>query len=563
MRRPADEEIPVAVIMPKALASRITLVKPAFVQVLLRLTSYAEKVVWKVWPWLLKDIHPIALFQDSKNRLQTLRSRIQYIPIVYKLSLLVTVLIVVCMGLLGTILIQQQTQLFQNQISEQGSTLARLMAEAAKEPLLAEDQLALDAIVTSFSNSESVLGTDILSLEGKVLTRDGNMQTSSTAMNKRLIDGINTSPDDSQATRVQYTANDQPSNVITFIQPIEFQEITIGYAVVSFSKVGMELSMRQAIGTIIGATFMIILLGIGMSFVLGRRITGPIDELVDASRALSKGEYNFKFKERRHDELGLLMTAFNEMAEGMLEKSQVKDALSRYVSPVVANKILSNLDTVELDSKQVEGTVLFADIISFTQLAENTRPEDLITLLNQYFSLITGACEENHGIVDKYMGDGVMLVFGVPEADELHGFHAISCALLIQKLITYENERRLRNGDPAIQFRIGLNAGSMLAGNMGSKKRMDYTVVGDTVNLASRLCGIGNGGQVVISRNLYSLPDVCERVLAGEYQSIRLRGIKNPVNTYIVESLKAEWEEDIERQFARVVNALYIDKADA
>jgi len=549
--------------MPEALASRITLVKPAFAQVLSLLNSYAERLVRKVWPMLLKDIDLMASLQASRNLLRILRSRIQYIPIAYKLSLLVTVLIVICMGLLGTTLIQQQTQLFQDQINEQGSTLARLMAEAAKEPLLAEDQLALDAIVTSFSNSESVLGTDILSLEGEVLTQDGKTQASSTAMNKRLIDGINTSPDDKQATRVQYISNDQHRHVITFIQPIEFQEITIGYAVVSFSKVSMELSMHQAIGTITGATLMIILLGIGMSFVLGRRITDPIDELVDASRALSKGEYNFKFKERRHDELGHLMTAFNEMAEGMLEKSQVKDALSRYVSPMVANEILSNLDTVELDSKQVEGTVLFADIISFTQLAENTRPEDLVNLLNQYFSLITGACEENHGIVDKYMGDGVMLVFGAPEADELHGFHAISCALLIQKLITYENERRLRNGDPAIQFRIGLNAGSMLAGNMGSKKRMDYTVVGDTVNLASRLCSIGNGDQVVISKNLYSRPDVCERVLAGEYQSIRLRGIKNPVSTYIVESLKAEWEEDIERQFTRVVNAFYVDKVDA
>lgn len=549
--------------MPKTSASRITLVKPAFVQVLSHLNSQAERVVRKVWPTLLKDIDLRASLQAGRNLLKILHSRIQYIPIVYKLSLLVTVLIVVCMGLLGTILIQQQTQLFQNQINDQGITLARLMAEAAKEPLLAEDQLALDAIITSFSNSESVLGTDILSLEGEVLTQAGSMQASSLAMNKLLIDGINTSPDDKQSTRVQHIYNDKHRGVITFIQPVEFQGITVGYAVATFSKVGMELSMRKAIGAITGATFMIILLGIGMSYVLGRRITDPIGELVDASRALSKGEYNFKFKERRHDELGHLMTAFNEMAEGMLEKSQVKDALSRYVSPVVANEILSNLNTVELGSKQVEGTVLFADIIGFTQLAENTRPEDLVNLLNQYFSLITGACKETHGIVDKYMGDGVMLVFGAPEADELHGFHAVSCALLIHKLIAYENERRLHNGDPAIQFRIGLNAGSMLAGNMGSKERMDYTVVGDTVNLASRLCGIGNGDQIVISRNLYNLPDVYGRVLAGEYQSIRLRGIKKPVSTYIVEALRAEWEEDIERQFARVVNAFYGDKVDA
>ena len=539
------------------------LVKPALAQIIPQLNRQAECVVQAIWPKLLKEIEFRTLLQTSSSLLKELRRNIHRIPIVYKLSLLVTVLIVICMGLLGTILIQQQTQLFRDQINDQGITLARLMAEAAKEPLLAEDQLALDAIITSFSNSGSVLRTDILSLEGEVLTQAGSMHASSLAMNKKLIDGIKSSPDDKQPTHGQYITNNQQHAVITFIQPVVFQDITIGYAVASFSQAGMEISMRKSIGAITGATFMIVLLGVGMSYVLGRRITDPIDELVDASRALSKGEYNFKFKEQRQDELGHLMAAFNEMAEGMLEKSQVKDALSRYVSPGVANEILSNLNTVELGSKQVNGTVLFADIIGFTQIAESSKPQDLVNLLNQYFSLITGACQENHGIVDKYMGDGVMLVFGAPEPDEFHGFHAVTCALLIHKLIAYENKRRLHNGDAAIQFRIGLNAGSMLAGNMGSKERMDYTVVGDTVNLASRLCDIGNGNQIVISRNLYDLPDVRGRVLAGEYQGIRLRGIKNPVSTYLVEALKADWEEDLERQFTRVVNSFYGEKVDA
>ena len=548
--------------MLKALSSRLQLVQPAFLQVLSELNRQAERLVQALWPRLMVKIDSRPLFQFIGNLLEVLHKKISCIPIVYKLSLLVTVLIVVCMGLLGTILVQQQTQLFRDQINDQGITLARLMAEAAKEPLLAEDQLALDAIITSFSNGESVLGTDILSLEGEVLTQAGGMRTSSPFMNRQMIDEVKSSPDDRQPVRGQYMTNYQQRAVITFIQPIIFQDTTIGYAVATFSQAGMEISMRKSIGVIVGATLMIILLGIGMSYVLGRRITDPIDELVNASRAISKGEYDFKFKEKRQDELGHLMGAFSEMAEGMLEKSQVKNALSRYVSPVVANEILSNLNTVELGSKRVEGTVLFADIIGFTQIAENTSPEDLVNLLNQYFSLITAACQENHGIVDKYMGDGVMLVFGTPEPDEFHGFHAVACALLISKLIAHENKRRLQNDDAAIQFRIGLHTGSMLAGNMGSKERMDYTVVGDTVNLASRLCGIGNGNQIVISKTLYKLPAVCGRVLAGEYQGIHLRGIKNPVNTYIVEALKAEWAEDIERQFARVVNSYYSEKTD-
>jgi adenylate cyclase len=316
----------------------------------------------------------------------------------------------------------------------------------------------------------------------------------------------------------------------------------------------MQKSARKAVQAIIGATILIIGLGIGMAFALGNHITQPIDSLVNASRAISRGEYNFRFEERRKDELGLLMDAFNEMAQGMLEKSQVKNALSRYVSPGVAREILSNLNNVKLSGKRVEGSVLFADIKGFTQIAENIRPEELVEMLNRYFTLITCACEINNGIVDKYMGDGVMLVFGAPESDADHAFHAISCALLIQKLVLHENERREQQGLFPVQFRIGLNTGRMLAGNMGSRERMEYTVVGDTVNLASRLCSITNGGEIVISREMYMREDIQQRVLAGEYQSIRLRGISQPVSTYRVEHLTAGYMDIIEEQYAQILS---------
>jgi adenylate cyclase len=246
------------------------------------------------------------------------------------------------------------------------------------------------------------------------------------------------------------------------------------------------------------------------------------------------------------------MQAFNEMAEGMLEKSQVKSALSRYVSPGVARQILSNLDDVGLSGKRIEGTVLFADITGFTQISEQIGPEELVSMLNRFFTLITCACSINHGIVDKYMGDGVMLVFGAPEPDDDHAFHAISCALLIQKLITRENLQRQEQGLGPVNLSIGINTGTMLAGNMGSCDRMEYTVVGDTVNLASRLCGITNGEQIVISREMYLRDDIRNRVLAGEYQSIRLRGISKPVNTYLVDRLTADHQEIIDRQFDEI-----------
>lgn len=494
-----------------------------------------------------------------------LNHRLLQIPLVYKLSLLIIVLVVTCMTLLGSIIIQQQNRLFEAQLHDQGTALAKLMAQAAKEPLLAEDQLAMDVITTGFTDNSNVVASALISLDGETLAHAGSYHDGNHRRQRGvLLELIN----EASGSLEWYWPTPRKSSVrkvISFIYPITFQDVTVGYALSTLSQSAMEQSLRQAVQAITGATVLIIILGVAMAIALGRRISDPIDQLVDASRAIGKGEFTgkFDFKERRTDELGQLMNSLNSMAEGMLEKSQVKQALSRYVSPEVAKVIFSNLNDIELGGKQVEGSVVFADIVGFTRIAENTRPEDLVNILNRYFSLITRACEINHGSVDKYLGDGVMLVFGAPQSDDEHRFHAIKCALLIQRLVADENRRREQQGLFPVMFRIGINSGTMLAGNMGSQERMEYTVVGDTVNLASRLCSIANSGQIVISRDLYLKPDVRDRVLAGEYQAIRLRGIKDPVSTYLVEAVCAGWQPQMEDQFEAVIQIGREAEADA
>ncbi len=488
----------------------------------------------------------------ARESLARLRRKARSLTLVFKVSLLITVLVVTCMGLLGSVIIHQQTRMFEDQMNEQGSTLVRLMAQSAREPLLADDRLALDAISNGFSKSGSVVGTAITSLEGETISYGGDYHDGTRKTQSWVLAQLIANPPDSMAWELP-VAGAAHRKVISFVQPVTFQKVTVGYAMVTFSQAGMEQSLKQSVHAIIGATILIILLGIAMAFALGKRIYEPIDQLVDASRAIGNGEYRFRFKERRNDELGQLMSAFNDMAEGMLEKSQVMDALSRYVSPGVAKEILANLNEVELSGKRIDGSVLFADIVGFTQIAEEIRPEETVSILNKYFSLITRACELNHGMVDKYLGDGIMLVFGAPQPDENHRFHAISCALLIQRLVDHENVQREERGLFPVKFRIGINSGIMLAGNMGSRERMEYTVVGDTVNLASRLCSISNSGQIVISRDMYQHPNVEERVIAGGYQSIRLRGIREPVSSYLVEALGADWQTIIDEQFNQII----------
>ena len=134
------------------------------------------------------------------------------------------------------------------------------------------------------------------------------------------------------------------------------------------------------------------------------------------------------------------------------------------------------------------------------------KPEKTNQLLNDYFSYISQAASIYGGHVDKFMGDCVMLVFGVPKQDEHHSYQAVSCALLIQKIISTLNQQRKARNQVPVDFHIAANSGVMLAGNMGSEQRMEYTVIGDAVNLAARIASCAQNNEVIIPDTMLARP---------------------------------------------------------
>jgi len=236
-----------------------------------------------------------------------------------------------------------------------------------------------------------------------------------------------------------------------------------------------------------------------------------------------------------------------------LEKNQVENAFSRFVSPKVAKQIMSNLDKVSLGGKRVEATALFADIVGFTSLSEKLPAEEIATMLNEYFSYISAATQMYHGTIDKYMGDCAMVVFGAPEEDEEHRFNAVACAIMIQRLVERLNVIRVQEGKEQIHFRIGLNSGQMLAGNMGSDDRMQYTVVGEAVNLAARLHSVAERGQIIVTDFMVKNKDVQWRVIAHRHGAIRLRGIAEPVTTYVLTDVKPSYSAMIDQQIDNIL----------
>jgi len=482
-----------------------------------------------------------------------LKLRLDKFPIAYKLAIIITMLISSGMILLGLVIVSNQTQLLRGQMIDFGQTVAGQLANSSKELILSDDILSIMVSVKNLGKHKGILGAVVYSENGKQLATQGLFPQTDII---QLYAQSNNTQQKGYSFEWRANANDSDSklDVISFITPIRFQNLIAGHALVTFSKASLSQSLTETINAIIAATIFMIILGIFTAYALGQRLSRPIHNLLDASKAIDSGDYSYRIQEHRNDEIGSLIDGFNNMANGLLEKSQVENAFSRFVSNNVAKQIMDNLDGIELGGQHVRATALFADIVGFTSMSEKLPPREVAALLNDYFTYISMACELYKGTIDKYMGDCAMVVFGVPNADPEHQFNAISCALLIQRLIEQLNTIRSQQGKQIVHFRIGVNSGEMLAGNMGSSDRMQYTVVGEAVNLAARLHTAAGQGEIIITDDLVKSTDIQWRVIAHRHKAIELRGIAEPVTTYIVTDLKSPYSEKIDQHIKTILS---------
>lgn len=464
-----------------------------------------------------------------------------------------TVLISSGMILLGMVIVNNQTQLLQKQMNHFAETVVEQLADNSKELVMSDDILSLMVVISNLDAQDNILGTVIYAEDGQILASSGVIPGDEIY---RLYNRSEEDKNKKDHFQLQWNTNlatGQLVNAISYITPIKFQNIVAGHALVTFSTAEIEQTILEMIQAITTATIIMIILGVFVSLHMGRRISKPLHSLMDASREISNGNYKYQIKERRNDELGSLTEALNRMADGLLEKTQVENAFSRYVSKGVAKEIMRNLEHIQLGGHHIEGSVIFADIVGFTELSERHSAEIISNMLNDYFSYISLASKMYLGTIDKYMGDCAMIVFGIPEEDKLHKLHAVYCAVMIQKLVERINDIRRKSNKLAVLFRIGINSGSMLAGNLGSTERMQYTVVGESVNLASRLQHIAEENQIIVSREFYNDPDIQWRLTAKKYKSIHLRGIKEEVSTYVITDVIALYQDKIDEQIDEIL----------
>lgn len=237
---------------------------------------------------------------------------------------------------------------------------------------------------------------------------------------------------------------------------------------------------------LLGLTVVGLIISVLGASIIARQVTHPVSRLAGAVKKVAAGDYTVRAGVRRKDELGDLATAFNEMTRGLAERDRVQDLLGKVVSPEVAARMLAG-GGIELGGEERTVTVLFTDIRGFTRMSESLPPAELVAVLNGYLVALSNVIEANGGVVDKFIGDATMAIFGAPLEQPDHATRAVRTALAMHKALTDLNKGLAERGRPKLWFGIGVNSSPVVAGNMGSGRRMNYTVIGDGVNVASRV----------------------------------------------------------------------------
>lgn len=419
-------------------------------------------------------------------------------------------------------LLQQQTDTFANTITHQA-------ANSAAEMVMASDKLALNAMLdTLVSHKSSILMLLIYDDKGEILAQSGNQNT------PRNL-----------------------SNIQSYSTPIIFHDVEAGHLVLTLDNSVISealINTRNVLGIIV---ISISLFALGIAAWLATHLSSPLKKLQKATQEVLKGNLTPTLPSTRNDEVGDLVSSVDSMLQGLRDKESIEHKFSTYISKDIARGILSNLHTTRTPLRNVQGSVLFVDIVGFTKLCETETPHEIAEILNQYYFLLHQAAKMYRGTVDNYIGDGAMLTFGVHKEDHKHSINAICSAQIFLRLTDLMNAQRNEKGQESLDFRLGLHCGDMLAGTIGSSERMQLTITGDTVNVAARICEQAEKNKLLITTDILNHPSSKELVLTEKPVELSIKGKSLPIEAHHVLGLAPKFNRLLMQQEAEMESMQY------
>lgn len=304
-----------------------------------------------------------------------------------------------------------------------------------------------------------------------------------------------------------------------------------------YKAFSLAQNQTGALSNIFYVIAFVVLASIGLAIILSRLVSEsvvrPVQAMQKATALVKEGDLNTEIPVTSNDELGSLEESFNLMLEGMRERRLLKETFGKYVSQEVRDEILAG--RINLDGESKEVTLLFTDLRDFTPLVEATPPKTVVKIINDYFQEMAQSVKDQQGLVLQFVGDEIEAVFGAPLALDNHADRAVSAALDMRKRLGALNRKLQAQGLKPLRHGIGIHTGTVLAGNIGSSDRLSYALVGDAVNLASRIQGLNKlfGTDILISartKEALGQAPALERMPEAE-----VKGKSRPVQVYAVQ----------------------------
>jgi class 3 adenylate cyclase len=271
-----------------------------------------------------------------------------------------------------------------------------------------------------------------------------------------------------------------------------------------------------------------------------RRISRPIVSIEEAVQRVGAGDLETQVPEiTRRDEIGHLAIQINVMIRGLRDRDHIKDVFGRYQNVEVMRTLLETPGALALGGERREITAMMSDLRGFTAISEKYSPEQVVTMLNRYFEPMVEIIQKHGGTIDDILGDGMFIMFGAPLRMQDHASRAVACAIDMQLAMEGVNKANLRDGLPPLEMGIGLNAGEVIIGNIGSEKRAKFSAIGSPVNMAARVESYTTGGQLLVSSSVYQ--PLAEILEVGKQMEVKAKGLKGTMEVIEVLGIAGDY----------------------
>lgn len=449
-----------------------------------------------------------------------------------KFTILIALVITVMMYYVNDIISQEVEHSLRDEMTKRGSSIATNLAILAQEPLNKRpiDDLTLLSTVKEIEEDDpDIREVFIIDRKNRVIAHNELMMTDKTYQPPL---GIRIEPPIPPVQR--YFDNSRELYFFSAPITIQSQPIAMTHVVIATTSIQATIDDLQTQNRLI--TLLGIIIAIILTYIVVHLLIAPLKWLMVGAARIGAGNFDQHIKVRFQDEIGALTMAFNEMALNLKEKEHLKNALRSYIPLELIERIRDNPDILTPGGASKNLSIMFTDIRGFTRLSEGASPSEVVEMLNEHLTLVSEVIIKHGGWVDKFMGDAVLGFFGAPIEYDDKQARAVSAAIEIQERIATLNIARIAGGKLPINIGIGINTGDVHVGIIGTRDKMDYTVIGDAVNTAQRLESIAKPGQILVSRSTIS--GLEKEFILIEHDPVKVKGKEEPVKIFEVATRK-------------------------